>query len=170
MSVPTDAELRGLRIIALALTSGVAIFLLFVLAMDEPEWPEEGKPEPFLSFIALLFAGSSLPIAVVLRKAFTTRARKNLPASPNARATVLFEAYRGVTITSMALLEAPGLLAVTAYMLERTLLALGAAVAMIVIMVSQIPGTGAGRVREWIERQIRLADEEGTLSASGRDT
>ena len=72
----------------------------------------------------------------MLRQAFTTRARKNLPSSPKARATVLFEAYRGLTITSMALLEGPGLLAVVAYMLERTPLALGVAAGMIVVMAS----------------------------------
>ena len=79
MSVPTDAELRGLRIIALALTSGVALFLLFVLA-------------------------------------------------------------------------------------------LGVAAGMIVMTASQIPGTGAERARDWIERRIRVADEEAALSSSGRET
>ncbi len=60
MTVPTDAEVRGLRIIGLALTTGVVLFLLFVLVLGEPEWPEEGKPDPFLSYVALFLAGSAL--------------------------------------------------------------------------------------------------------------
>jgi hypothetical protein len=179
-SWPDEATktVRVLQIIVPALVAGTMFFLIIALATGglraKPLGPLSSTP---ITLVAVAFAALELVareivvrfiVAGVRRKivAGIDRAAAAPPAAdridnPADDADGLVRAFAAKTIASAAIFEGVAFLAIIAYLVEGTAVALGLAVFLIVAVASHFP-TQSGAL-DWVERQWDAARQEKAL-------
>ena len=173
---------RTQQFIVAAMCAGCVMFLVIALAVGG----ERGEGTPVLTFAALAFAGSAIGTRQIVIGAIAAAGRRGIirgepfeaPAGVRLPADALsgedaprwrlLMTFATRNIVACALLEGPAFFLIIAYMLERSPLALGGAVALIVALLLHTP-TRSGVVR-WVERQLRLIEEERQLRNLRGDT
>jgi len=178
---PLKPMLRVQQLIAVALPSGVLIFLLVAIAVRAGD---EGQVEQFglLTIIAIAFAlagisASAIVPAIVTASSRARIARGTWTASTQSspRLAKLLEETGQVgqlmfvhqlrLILSMAILEGVAFMATITYLIEGSPIALGIAVVLCMLLLAKFPTQN--RVATWLEeQQRRLRDDE--VLAGGR--
>ncbi len=177
-----DDDLRttvlNLRIIVGALIAGCLIFLgIAAFAVD---FPVDADRPAVLTWVGLAVAAWAVLARLVVPRFMVAAARKRIvrEAPPTQGDAVqdegreadrdrerliqdLAAVYRTQTIASAAVLEGAAFMLTVSYMIERSPVCVGVALALIVVLAAHLP-TRAGVVR-WMERQLRLIEEERQL-------
>jgi hypothetical protein len=171
-------RVRTMQIMAAALIGGVVIFAAIVLYLVDQDGPRGQVPAagdlPILSVAALVMLGISVPLSlfvpnIILRSALQ-RIAAGAPTPPAARTCVetdptqhasdesrLLQARQTTTIVACALLEAAGMMAALAYLVEGQSFALTTTAVAVAFMLFQFPTQR--RVRDWLERHLALVAE-----------
>ncbi|MFH1269062.1 MAG: hypothetical protein ABIK89_25325 [Planctomycetota bacterium] len=166
------------QIIVASLVMGSFAFLVVAIVIVQRgivEPLDEGPP--LVTYIAILFAAADFIAWLIVPRVMVTRARRDIakgtwqmPSEQGARADLdrfleqtgdagkLLVAFQTKTIIGSAIFEGVAFLAVIAYMLENSPLALSLAIAMIIAVAAHFP-TRSGVVH-WIEDQLRLIEQE----------
>lgn len=87
--------------------------------------------------------------------------RNNQAINIQTDAGKLAQVYQTTTIVGCALLESAAFLALLAYLLEGQQVSLAVAGAMLLGVAAHLPI--GGRLASWVERQLKLSDEEQQL-------
>ncbi len=162
--VLTDRTVQTLRVIVLALVSGLVLFLAVCLSIGPlgtkpapaapgpPPLPADGKL-PVLTVTAFLFAATILPLSVALPGILGDSARKKL-ADKDAGGDVagLVAVYQAKTILAAALSEGPAFFAGTAYLIEGNRIALALAAALTLFVAVRFPVRS--RFDHWLDGQL----------------
>jgi hypothetical protein len=173
------APVMTLRIILLALASGIMVFAVVATVIRAGGEPQHADAMNLLTWMAIgaapiaLVASRLLPalIAGSARAQIAARRRDPSQGTIGAQAVLpelgdagaLYGVYQTKTIVGAALLEGAAFLGITAFLLEGTWIALGVGVGMAAVILTMFPS--APRAAEWIQQQLRRIDEE---QASGR--
>ncbi len=167
------ARVRTLQIIVAALVCGVVTLAVVALIIVNERGPA-GRPQgpdgwPLISIMALVMLGVNVPLSVVLPGVLLRSAVQSIAAGKGNVATGpasellttddgrLLAARQTTQIVASALLEAAGLFAGIAYLLEGQAFALGALAAVVLLMLWQFP-TREG-MRLWLERHLGIVAE-----------
>ncbi len=170
---PLSAVVMTLRIIIVALAAGLLMFMVVVtvlvpaqmapkpaLDVGNPPVVSADKAMPVLTVAAIAGAAILLPLSVAIPGIVSDAQRRKL-ASTKASADdvpALIRAYQTKLIMAAALTEAPGFLALVAYMLERNPITLGLALIIIAFILIRFPIRA--RVEQWLDGQLdRLQNE-----------
>lgn len=177
-----DEDLRtavlNLRVIVGALMAGCLVFL--GIAVFAVESPVDADRPAVLTWVGLAVAAWAVVARLVVPRFIVAAARKRIvreapPAQGGAvqdagreadrdRARLvqdLAAVYRTKTIASAAVFEGATFMLTVSYLIERSPVSLGSALALIVVLAAHLP-TRSGVVR-WMERQLRLVEEERQL-------
>ena len=162
-------RVRQLQIIVGALTAGCLFFLAITLVVPMPGGPANGQV-PLVTYVALAFAASALVLRVVVPNLIVSAGLRRIApgdrgspsrssdgrenASPDEAELVrtLFGLLQTRTIVAGALLEGSAFFLLVAYLVERSPLALGAALALIIGLALHIPTVGG--TAHWVEDQL----------------
>jgi hypothetical protein len=173
---------RVLQIIVAAQVAGLVFFLgiiLFLNLQNQGKPPGPARAFPILLPMAFVFAAGGLLMAVVVPRAMTAGARRQIADGtwkPNPRGNApvpdmketsdeakLVTVYQTQTIVALALNEAPAFFALIVYMLDGNALALGLALLLIAAQVVRFPTRE--KVEQWIDQQAGLIRQERQLGA-----
>jgi hypothetical protein len=171
-----------LQIIVAALVAGCTFFLVIALLVPGPGAQGAGGERPLqftwiaAAFMAAVIAARLVVPTIVVRNGRSSIARGTF-SFPWDRDTgsqaegeelkqmgdagPLFMLYQTKTIIGAALLEGVTFFMTIAYLIERSPIALGLAVALILAVAAHMP-TRTGVVH-WIEDQLRFVDDERSL-------
>jgi hypothetical protein len=169
-----------LRIIVLALASGVLVFACVAAAvrMSQPQQPANDMAA-LLTTLAIVLAPLALLAKGILPGMFVKQARARIaagkfevPVNPRAGAAPplvpeladagrFFVVYQTHTIIGAAMLEGVAFLSLTAFMLNGSTVALALGLLLVAAIVAMVPRMP--RVVQWINEQLRLLDEEKLL-------
>lgn len=179
MPVPTTPEqnaarLKVLQILWGSLVSGVAMFLVITLVI------RSGKGEiivqkDMLDFSSMLVIAGVMMGLLCLLAFFTVPAlvvntqrqalARRAPVDGETTTNDLLPIHQTQFIVGLALLEGGAFLNLVVFLIEGSPVSLGAAIALLLIMATQVP-TRSG-LDSWVERQGRLLrDEEQTTRAT----
>jgi hypothetical protein len=170
-----------LQIIVAALTLGCVIFLGIVSMVGSPRAAADASDLALISWTALGWAGCALVLRMIVPPIVVARGREKIlrgvaqPAFPpqeqyqaflerTGDAGRLFGLYMTRTIVAAAILEGATFFLLIAYLLERNVWAVAAAVAFIFLIASHLP-TRHGVVH-WVEDQLDLLEHERQLADS----
>lgn len=156
---------RIVQIITASLILGMVIFVVITVIVKV----DNAGTHPMLTYLALGAFSMELVMAIVVPRVITrSNVQKiaegkwqpppNLQSYPQLstdRGKLLF-IFQTKHIITCALLEGAGFFGCIAYMVENDALALGVAVAVIVLMAAAFPTIG--RVRNWLEVQERYME------------
>jgi len=163
---------QTLQIIVGAMAAGVIMFLgvTIFLASQKVEVPPPAVPVvtyaaigmTIVSVVAWLFvpgiASGNMRKALVEGRAKDWGLVKNLPnAAEVGDIAPLAAVYQTRTIISVAVLEGAAFLAIMAYMLEHQVISLCLAVALLLLILSQIPSKS--KVESWLESERIAIDQ-----------
>jgi hypothetical protein len=173
---------RVLQIIVAAQVAGLVFFLGIILFLN---LQNQGKPQgpardlSILLPLAFVFAAGALAMAVVVPRAITAAARRQIAAGtwkPNPRGNApapdvketsdeakLVMVYQTQKIVAVALNEGAAFFALIVYMLDGNALALGLALLLIAAQVVQFPIRE--KVEQWIDQQAGRIQQERQLGA-----
>jgi hypothetical protein len=163
-----------LRTIVASLAGGVVVFAVLAIWMRlaGPQEPVEISV-PVLTILAvvlfpLALAASRVVAAMLVRNSRRQIATDNrssrsetAAAGESQRIGALCGVFQTKTIIAAAFLEGAALVSIFAFMLEGSPLALLLAGLLVAALIAMAPS--AARVADWIERQLRLVDEEARL-------
>ena len=166
--------LRQSQIVTGALVLGCVTFLGVAIAVPREAAPIDPNL-PILTYAAVGFAVMALIVRLIVPGIIASATRRKiiagtwrLPAHAPARivefvqrtgdAGKLAMAFLTRTVVAAALLEGVALVALMAYLLERSPLSLILAGAMILGLLAQVPTQG--RLVAWIEEQLGLIEQE----------
>jgi hypothetical protein len=161
-------RVRTLQIIIGTMFAGAAAFLVVTLVIEPPKPPSGAG---ILTYVALAYGVVAVVVRLVLPPFLHQDTLRRLVrdereladlGGPAAGATVVTDVdvlcnrLTIVTIITGALIEGAALLAIVAYLIDRTRLSLAAAGVLLVILAAGIP-TRAG-ARSWLDVQQRRLD------------
>lgn len=142
-----DARVKILRIITLALVSGVVIFgLIAVFVMDALN-PAQPAGSTMQSSIGGLFA----ILAFVLHLLVPNLLARQMLANRSGDLNSLLDAYQTKTIVALAILEGAAFLNIVACILEHQWWSLAVAGGLVFWMLARFPSRGM--IEQWIEPQ-----------------
>jgi len=171
-------QVRTLRTIVVALVLGPSVFLMIVLMASLGAPRAESGPSA-LTWVALAVAGLCVVLRLIVPGAVAASARRRIlrgQYDPAARATGarrrqleaffqrtgdagrLMIVYMTTTILAGAILEWATFFLLVVCMIDRQVLSLVVAVALILAIASHLPWRA--RVFAWMEGQLRRLDEE----------
>jgi hypothetical protein len=164
-----------LRTIVASLAGGVVAFAVLAVWMrlSGPQEPVE-RSVPVLTMLALALFPVALAASRLLAALFVRNSRRriavenrisqseSLVADDARRAGALCGVLQTKTIVAAAVLEGVARLSIFAFLLEGSLLALVVAGLLAAAILAMVPS--AARTVRWIERQLRLMDEETRLA------
>lgn len=173
-----QAAVRTMQIIVAALTLGVVVFSVLVLALLRDDKPlDPNTPRllglPMLTAMAVLFGVVSLIASYIVPKIIADGSIRQLAKGPPLDDTKrldsggrqiypasdvgrLLPVFQTQVITASALNEGAAFFAVLAYLTEGQPIAIGVAAVLIAVLVSRLPTVD--RVKGWLEAQLeRLA-------------
>jgi amino acid transporter len=185
------AAVRMPQIVVVALVLGCAFFMGIAISMNmqqgglgaaQGDGPDAvGDDNPLLPYIALAFAVSAVAARVMVVPVVVGTIRRKIaqgtwpppagrPQQPSLvgmaeadeEAGKLAMLFLTKTIIAGAIIEGAAFFLLIAYLIEGSFMALGVAVAMVVLLASHFPT--AGGFISWIERQkeeMRLNDQFG---------
>ncbi|MGW8257562.1 MAG: hypothetical protein ACWGMZ_08765 [Thermoguttaceae bacterium] len=164
-------RVRVMQIIIGAMFFGCLTFLIIAAFLAAGQ--HRAVEQPMVTYIALAMAVMIIVPFIVVPRIIVAQGRKKMlrETSPGAnksaeqrkelearRAGALVELYQTKTIVSGALLEGTIFFLTIAYMIEGSPLSVVPAIVLMLVLIAQMPTTG--RVANWIQRQLRLIDEE----------
>jgi hypothetical protein len=165
-------RVRTIQIIAAALLFGVLMLAAVSIAVVQTSGPmghRDADALPIVSLVALVMLATNLPLSLILPNVLMRNAVQRVAAGswsvppgvdPGVLATDearLLAARQTVMIVGTALLEAVGLAAGIAYLVEGQAFAMIAVVVPVLVMIAQFP-TREG-MRTWLERHLALVAE-----------
>ena len=169
-------QVRVLQVIIGAMCLGCFFFMMIaIFAMSQnAKGPTE---QPMLTNIVLILSAMALGPWIVVPKILVSQGRKNISREQLASLKPLNEHSTGEkleienivvppllkllqtkTIVASAMLEGTIFLLLVAYMVEHSYLAISAAVALLVLLICQVPSTRWAE--KWLDEQMILIDEE----------
>ena len=181
-SLGVEGVVRTLRIIVPSMAGGVLIFLALVVFVFNPgaNRAAEGGAEaggaaenalPILTYLAVAGLVGAVVARFVVVPVIVNANRQQLAQDvdkqkkdPGGVERTLAGTFQTVTIIGVALLEGAAFLAVIAYMIERSPIALGVALVLAAGILAHIPSVG--RARSWVDQQTRRLEEERALGRS----
>jgi hypothetical protein len=160
---------RTSQIIVLTLVAGVTVFGGFV-------WQSRGAGQPAAGVLTPLALGAALvgiPLSLLLAQFVARSGVRSVAAgtwktanpqgpAPATDAGRLAGVYQTKTIAGAAILEGVGFLTLFAYMQERQTTTLVAAGVLLGGLLCYCPT--AGRLSDWVDRQLRRMKEEREFS------
>lgn len=167
---PFAGQVRVLQIIVGAITLGPLVFLGVVFSI--PPKPEAAADKTLLTYLACGLAAAAVVARLLIPPLVAIRFRRqiaagtwpppgqaaNLHAAPLDDAGKLCALYTIRTIIAIAILEGAAFFLVTAYQIERNLLALGIAGVLIVTIALHLPTRA--RVAAWVEGQLQRLNDD----------
>ncbi|MBI3137355.1 MAG: hypothetical protein HYZ15_02085 [Sphingobacteriales bacterium] len=133
--------IRGLRILTIAISAGLCIFLLLaVMANSLKVLPPDTKMDratPAFLLITLLIA----VLCVIRARVMYAKKTREIKAGGHSL-RVKLDLYRPVLVLYIALCEGPALFSVIIFFLTGKYEILGVAGIMLVLMLEKMPGTG----------------------------
>lgn len=167
---PFAGQVRVLQIIVAAITLGPLVFLGVVFSI--PPKPEAAADKTLLTYLGCGLAAAAVVARLLIPPLVATRFRRqiaagtwpppdqaaNLHATPMDDAGKLCALYTIRTIVAIAILEGAAFFLVTAYQIERNLLALGIAGVLIVTIALHLPTRA--RVATWVEGQLQRLNDD----------
>ncbi len=180
-------QVRTLQIIVAALPMGAVVFLTGTLVIRSGDEPAVADPMVaglgLMTLMALFMTVSVVVARLIVPALMTSSARQSIangtwqPQATGAVTKEFFErtgdagklcvVYTTRTIVAVALLEGAAFMAIIAYMMEGSTVALGLSIALIAAILLHFPT--APRVVAWIERQLRRITEERDISVARRE-
>jgi hypothetical protein len=175
---PTPGSLRTLQIVVGAMTVGVAVFLIIVIAVVG--LPGKGPDMPVPTYLAIAVAAAMLATRAIVPGVYAAYARRSILAGTwkgyslikparsadlagsESDAPKLEEVFAARTIAAAAMIESAALFSVVAYLGEHLPLSLGLAVVLLVALAAHVPTRS--RTQRWIEGQMRLLEQERQFS------
>ncbi len=179
-----EAAVRTPQIVVIGLVVGCGFFMGIAISMNMQQGglgAAQGDGNPLLPYIALAFAVSAVAARVMVVPVVVGPLRRKIVQGtwppPNGRpqqpslvamaeadeeAGKLAMLFLTKTIIAGAIIEGAAFFLLIAYLIEGSFMALGVAVAMVVLLASHFPT--AGSLISWIERQkeeMRLNDQFG---------
>jgi hypothetical protein len=165
---------RMLQLITVAMVMGVVTFLMVAMvlrATGTAAMPKEGA-QPVVTFVAVIMAVVMLVAQSIVPGLMVKAGRQKLAqarpgpgddgadamSKPNGEAQELIRIFASMTIVGIAMIEAPALLAVVAFMIEGKQLALLLAVGLVIILGYRIPTKI--RAADWMDLQRRQLEQE----------
>lgn len=167
MSTVSDQDMidqftRICQIIVGALVSGVVIFLGIAASID---LGIRRPADPFITYTAIAFAAVVLPLSIVVPGIIAARGRRAIAAGkstlppppgigPDALATEISQlaaVYQQQLIIGAAMNEGLAFLAAMAYLIEKSPIALGLAILLVLGLMLRFPTRR--RVELWIDQQ-----------------
>lgn len=142
-----DARVLTLRIITLALVSGVMMFGLLAVFMLDCLNPEIAAASTMLSNIGGLFAILAFVLHLLVPNLVARQMLANKPVNLNS----LLEAYQTKTIVALAILEGAAFLNIVACVQEHQWWSLAVAGGLVFWMLARFPNRGM--IERWIEPQ-----------------
>ena len=166
-----------IRIIVAALTAGCLIFMVIAIFMVQTgQAPAGGGDMPILTYMAVAWAGMAIVLRMVVPKMIESAGRKRIadgtwqaPAAGQQQAQIaqlverlgdagrLFAVLNTRTIIGGAILEGSAFFALVAYLVDRSSLALAAAIVLIIGVALHFP-TRSSAVH-WIEDQLAAVEQ-----------
>jgi len=172
-------RVRMAQIIVLALVGGCVMFLAVAL-MASGGGGRDGQETPTLVYVAILLTAGAILARLVVPAAIMTRGRQQIAEGtwqvPGGRADAarleeflektgdagrLWLLFLTQTIIGAALLEGVAFFWIIVSLVTQSAFALGAGVVLIVGVLLHFPTKG--RVRHWIEGQLRMVEEQRAL-------
>jgi hypothetical protein len=171
-----------LQVIVTALVVGCVFFLVVAILVPGPGAERAGEGRPLqitwvaLAFLAVMLVARCVLPTIVVRKGRRQIARGTFSLLQTREAPLqgsreeleqmgdagpLYMLYQTKTIIGAAMIEGITFFMLIAYLVERQVVALGIAVALILAIAAHMP-TRAG-VIHWIEDQLRFVEEERGL-------
>ena len=166
-------RVRTLQIIVAALSFGCFSFLIIAVFVTGNF--NKVVEQPTLTYIALAMAAMMLSVWAILPGIIVAQGRKNIQQTllstakqvgqnpvadktekENTKAQALMNLLQTKTIVGCAILEGTVFFLLIAYMMEHSMLSIAAAVALLLLLLAQMPTIG--RVTNWIENQLQLMD------------
>lgn len=141
---------RIIAIICMAMVSGLGVFagIAFVLAWGQP--PQESMVLSILSVV--MMAGTAVASNVVPSIILQQNLEK-IKANPTGESLDqrLLQIYMTTTIVRLAMIEAPGFVALVAFITEHHVWVFAVALASILLILIQLPTTS--RIEDWLKYQ-----------------
>ncbi len=175
---PLVGLVRTLQIIIVAITLGCVFFFgIALLAGGSPIGFDELPP---ITLIALVFTAVIAVARCIVPSVFVARARRKIregtwnfqpktgakiPSDPDNPKTIIYklaQVFMARTILAAAMLEGAAFFVLVTYLVARSPWSLIAAFVLIIALFAHIPTPN--RVSLWIQDQMKLLDEERTLS------
>jgi hypothetical protein len=172
------AKVRILQIIVGALFFGCFCFLVIAFLISQNSNKENGQ---VLTIMATVYGGVVFLLWLIVPGIVVSNGRKKIqqslpfsanPASEksfdnkiekeNLQALGLMGLYQTKTIIACALLEGAIFFLQISYIIDHSMFSLLMAITLMILLIAHIPITG--RVSNWIERQLRLLEEERQLA------
>jgi hypothetical protein len=179
----SDADWRGqlpirVRIMQIIVGAmGIGCFSFLCIAVLVAMGRNNPADQLMFTYIGLAMAGMILGSWIVMPGIVVSQGRKKIQQTPacsterqsnqqsgnvsgkeNGKGLALIALFQTKTIISSALLEGAVFFLLITHMLEGSMLSILAAVALLILLIAQIPTIG--RVANWIDKQMRLVDEE----------
>jgi len=175
---PLVALVRTLQIIVVALATGCLFF--FAIALLAAGGPIGFGEIPPVTAIALAVAAVIVGARCVIPGVFVAQARRkiregtwsfpkpgaNMPSDPDNPKTIIYslaQVFMTRTIIGAAMLEGATFFLIITYLVARSPWSLIAALALIIALFAHFPTPS--RVSSWVQDQMKLLDEERTLSS-----
>jgi hypothetical protein len=171
-------KVRVLQIIVCGMVSGSFMFLIIAVLLTTVRHGEANQS--ILSYIALAVAAVNSVNWIVVPGVLVSRERKkigitsstltlsvedkpiaNKTETENKAALPLLALFQTKTIVSCALLEGTVFLLLVIFLAEGYMPCVLTAIVFLVLLIAQMPTVG--RLMDWMEKQMRLVDEEHAL-------
>ncbi|MGA2798076.1 MAG: hypothetical protein ABSE63_10880 [Thermoguttaceae bacterium] len=166
-------KIRVTQIIVGALSFGCFCFLLIAIFVSQSL--NKAPDQLILTYIALPIAAIILCVWAVLPFIIVSQGRKNIQQklfsnakqasdsftddkkeNENTRAQMILNLLQTKIIVASAILEGAVFFLLIAYMAERSMLCLAAALVLLFLLIAQMPTSG--RATYWVEDQLKSLD------------